>query len=89
MYLDEVSTLIPTGLWVSAIGPSSSTPGSNITYTYTYTNNNASVANNVQVVANMPLQGNPSGTPQSTTFVSVTQPTAGTSPSCANKSRDL
>lgn len=84
IYLDEVHTYIPPVLWVSATGPISSTPGSNITYTYTYTNNSTSAVNNVQVVANMPQQGN--GTAQSTTYVSVTTPTVGTSPSCSGTS---
>ncbi len=64
-----------------ASGPNSSTPGSNITYTYSYSNATAAVANNVQIVAALPVQGNPSGSPLSTTFVSVTTPTTGTSPS--------
>jgi hypothetical protein len=84
IYLDEVHTYIPPVLWVSASGPISSTPGSNITYTYTYVNNSSSVVNNVEVVANMPQQGN--GTAQSTTYVSVTTPTVGTSPSCSGTS---
>lgn len=84
MYLDQVGTSIPIGLWVSASGPISSTPGSDVTYTYSYINNSTSVANNVQVVANMPQQGN--GTSQSTTFVSVTTPTVGTSLSCSGTS---
>lgn len=84
IYLDEVHIYIPPVLWVSATGPISSTPGNNITYTYTYTNNTSSVVNNVEVVANMPQQGN--GTAQSTTYVSVTTPTVGTSPSCSGTS---
>jgi hypothetical protein len=83
LYLDEVHTLISPRLWVVASGPNSSTPGSNITYTYSYSNATAAVANNVQIVAALPVQGKPSGSPLSTTFVSVTTPTTGTSPSCS------
>ena len=84
IYVDDVQTSLPPGLWVSASGPLSSSPGANITYTYTYTNNGTTVVNGVQVIANMPEQGNPPSLPaESTTFVSVTTPTAGVSPSCS------
>jgi uncharacterized repeat protein (TIGR01451 family) len=86
VYLDDVHTTIPSSLWVTATGPASTTPGSNVTYTYTYTNNGSSAVNNVTVVANLP-QGTPplngSGgltavTPaQNTTYVSNTNPTTG------------
>jgi hypothetical protein len=47
-------------------------------------NTGATAVNNVQVVANLPQQGTPSSLPSpSTTFVSVTTPTVGTSPSCS------
>jgi hypothetical protein len=82
MYLDQVGTSIPFGLWVSAVGPVSSTPGSNITYTYTYVNTELTAVNNVQIVANLPLPATASS-PSSTSFVSVTTPTTGTSPSCS------
>lgn len=83
-YLDDVQTSIPAGLWVSATGPQSSTPGSNITYTYTYTNASTVAVNNVQVVAHMPQQGNPVNLPAlETTFVSVTTPTTGVAPFCS------
>jgi len=83
IYVDDVHTYIPAGLWVYATGPSSSTPGNNITYTYHYSNAGDSAVNNVQVVLNLPVEGNPSSLPApSTTFVSVTNPTIGTSASC-------
>ncbi len=87
IYLDDVHTYIPPALWVSAVGPASSTPGNDITYTYHYFNAGETPIDNVQVVANMPQQGNPSPPPAaSTTFVSVTTPTTGTSPSCTGTS---
>ncbi len=85
VHLDDMHTTIPSGLWVTASGPASTTPGSNVTYTYTYTNNGNTPVNNVQVVANLP-QGTPplvAGVPgpvtldQNTTFVSNTNPTTG------------
>ncbi len=85
LYLDDVGTAIPSGLWVTATGPASTTPGSNITYTYTYTNNGSVPVNNVTVAANLP-QGAPplvGGVPspitpaQSTSFVSNSNPTTG------------
>jgi uncharacterized repeat protein (TIGR01451 family) len=85
VYLDDVHTTVPSGLWVAATGPASTTPGSTVTYTYTYTNNGSTPVSNVQVVANLP-QGTPplsSGVPgpvtpaQNTTFVSNTNPTTG------------
>jgi hypothetical protein len=82
VYLDEVGIAIPPGLWVSATGPTSSTPGNNITYTYTYTNTELVAESGVIVTANLPLPAVASS-PASTTFVSVTTPTAGTSPSCS------
>ena len=87
VYVDDVSTGIPPGLWVSATGPSSSTPGANVTYTYTYTNAGSTPVDNVQVVANLPLQGTPVNNPApSTTFVSSTTPTTGISPFCTGTS---
>jgi uncharacterized repeat protein (TIGR01451 family) len=84
IYLDDVGTEIPRGLWVTTVGPASAAPGENITYTYTYTNASAATISNVQVVANMPEQGTPVTPPAaSTTFVSVSTPTTGTSPSCS------
>lgn len=86
MYLDNVHTYIPPGLlWVSAAGPASSTPGSNVTYTYTYTNTGGTPVNNVQIVVNLPLPTTATS-PSSTSFVSVTTPTQGTSPSCTGTS---
>jgi uncharacterized repeat protein (TIGR01451 family) len=85
VYLDDMHTTIPSSLWVTATGPASTTPGSNVTYTYTYTNNGSTPVSNVQVVANLP-QGTPplvSGAPgpvtaaQNTTYVSNTAPTTG------------
>ena len=79
MYLDDVQTSIPAGLWVVATGPLSATPGSNITYTYTYTNAGTTAVDNVQVIANLPQQGTPISLPApSTPFVSFTNPTTGT-----------
>jgi len=78
VYVDDVHTYIPPILWVNATGPQSTIPGSDITYTYTYVNAGDVAVNNVQVVANLPQQGNPSSLPApSTTFVSVTTPTTG------------
>jgi hypothetical protein len=79
--VDDVGTAIPSGLWVTATGPASTTPGSNVTYTYTYTNNGSVAVNNVTVVANLP-QGTPPNngavTPaQNTTYVSNANPTTG------------
>lgn len=83
LYLDDVSTTIPSGLWITATGPQQTTPGNNVTYTYTYTNSSGSTVNDVQVIVNLPQQGNPTTPPAaSTTFVSVTNPTTGTSTSC-------
>ena len=80
LYLDNVTTSIPEGLWISVMGPTATSPGQTITYVYTYTNNQPTAANNVSITANLPER---SGLPlESVTFVSVTTPTAGTSPTC-------
>lgn len=90
VYVDTVQTLIPQDLWVNVTGPANSIPCSNVTYTYTYTNNTGAIANNVQVIANLPQQQQTAVddlSPPSTTFVSITTPTAGSpSPSCSGTS---
>lgn len=80
LYLDDVQTGIPQGLWITVQGPTSAAPGQTITYTYSYINNQSITANNVSIEANLPTR---TTTPTaSVTFVSVTTPTAGTTPSC-------
>lgn len=86
VYLDDVQTIVPSTLWITATGPASASPGSTVTYTYQYTNGGNAPVNNVTVVANLPqgtppLNGSGELTPvtsaQNTTYVSNTNPTTG------------
>jgi hypothetical protein len=86
IYVDNVQTSTPTNLFITATGPASTAPGTDITYTYSYTNGNSFPVNNVTVVANLPqgtppLNGSGGLTPvtsaQNTAYVSNTNPTTG------------
>ncbi len=79
LYIDDVGTAIPSTLWVFATGPTSTTPGSDVTYTYHYSNGGSFAVNHVAIVANLP-QGTPGSAvigAQNTTYVSNTNPTTG------------
>lgn len=66
VYVDQVSTAPFPSLAVTTIGPATTAPGSQITYTYTYTNNTGGATNNTIVDAVLPVTGNS----LNTTFVS-------------------
>ncbi|MBB1651040.1 MAG: IPTL-CTERM sorting domain-containing protein [Delftia acidovorans] len=69
LYVDNFTTALPKGLWITASGPVSAprNDATEITYTYTYTNSSDADVSNVVVTPSMPQDsaGN------STTFVSL------------------
>ncbi len=72
LYVDNFTTALPKGVWITASGPVSApkNDGTEITYTYSYTNNGSTAVNNVVVSPAMPQDS----TGASTSFVSLVDP---------------
>lgn len=69
LYVDNFTTALPKGVWITASGPVSApkNDGTEITYTYSYTNNASTPVTNVEVTPAMPQDS----TGVSTSFVSL------------------
>ncbi|CAB5695740.1 IPTL-CTERM protein sorting domain [Delftia tsuruhatensis] len=72
LYVDNFTTALPKGLWITASGPVSAPrdDATEITYTYTYTNSSDADVSNVVVTPSMPQDSGGN----STTFVSLQDP---------------